>query len=107
MSEKAQKWHIPPDQESGFRERRRVHSSGAWIEMWDAKAPGNAFSIEKDEEGRDLRWITYCQDHEMLVQHRTRKAAESWIAAPESWCEECSAIVEERGRGWIQRPRFS
>jgi hypothetical protein len=35
------------------------------------------------------RWETICVEHGGVCSHDTRKLAESFMAAPEEWCEDC------------------
>lgn len=38
--------------------------------------------------------MTLCEDHSAIVNHETRKLAESFMASPESWCDECREILD-------------
>jgi hypothetical protein len=74
----------------GLKEERMSRASGRIVQLWDAKAEGNKLSVEEDEEGDPLRWITFCTAHGSLYPHSTRKGAREWLAAPDVWCGSCA-----------------
>lgn len=48
----------------------------------------------------DQAWVTVCEEHGMLVGHDTLKAARSWMAEPQTWCEDCQNHISRRGQRW-------
>lgn len=38
-------------------------------------------------------WITVCDAHSTVCNHRNRSLAYGHMKAPEGWCEECAAIA--------------
>jgi hypothetical protein len=41
-------------------------------------------------------WATVCETHSTIVCHMTRRAAESWLAAPEGFCDDCRELLDKR-----------
>lgn len=60
---------------------RRARSTGTTVELIDNR--------EGYFEAGGLGWITVCVEHGNYCEHETRKLAESFLAAPEEWCEAC------------------
>ena len=48
------------------------------------------------ENDPTLPWSTVCEDHGTLVCHTSRALAESFIAAPDGFCDDCRALVASR-----------
>jgi hypothetical protein len=58
------------------------------------------------KEDESCRWQTAC-DHGFCVGHRTRKIAESFIAVPWEWCEECLKLFEKKTSSPAESSRSS
>ena len=71
-------------------ERRINRTTRATISLRDGQGE---YANPKTEGGR---WITLCETHGNLVNHETRALARSWMAEPQTWCEECSRIWREQ-----------
>lgn len=49
----------------------------------------------------DGRWATCCETHGNYVLHSTRKIAESFLAVPDEYCEQCAdELGETDEREW-------
>lgn len=44
-------------------------------------------------------WATICEDHGLIVNHRTRELAESHAPDPLGWCEGCREDADARSGG--------
>lgn len=42
-----------------------------------------------DDDGGRQPWSTVCERHHHVISHDTRAIAESWVTAPDQWCEGC------------------
>lgn len=73
-----------------LRQRRRARATGATISVYDGHHPDSAFSRD------DYRWVTFCEDHELLCTYETLAGARNFAVTPHTWCEECSEIWKER-----------
>jgi hypothetical protein len=67
------------------RAERTCRSSGARVMIFDTQAPENEF----DPDGG--RWVTFCDTHSTLCNHRTLRQAEQFLPWPANWCEPCAA----------------
>lgn len=72
---------------------RKSQQTGARITV------GTAEEMELDPT--DGKWVTVCEDHGLILNHRTRKLAEWHAADPIGWCEGC----QERGITGNRIPR--
>jgi len=70
--------------EDGIVYIRKNRRTGTRVALIDTSAPECVF----DSAGG--RWVTLCTVHGSLCNHRTRKTAESFVAYPESFCEQCA-----------------
>jgi predicted TPR repeat methyltransferase len=52
--------------------------------------------VEPSEDVDGGAWQTVCDEHSSVVCHDTLRAARSWAAAPDEWCEDCRVIIEAR-----------
>lgn len=41
-------------------------------------------------------WATICEDHSIIMNHRTRTLAGAHAADPAGWCESCREVLERR-----------
>lgn len=64
----------------------RARSTGATVLLIDNR--DESFE-EMGELLHDGRWATVCETHGTYVLHSTRRLAESFMAAPEEFCETC------------------
>lgn len=62
--------------------RRRCRQTGTFVTVYGRD--------ELSFDDSELPWWTFCDEHERLVGHETRRAAESWAASPMTWCEVCN-----------------
>lgn len=76
---------------SGYRRHTIARSTGTLVVLVDALVQGCA---DLDDEGRADRWALICDPHGCLCTWPTQRAAASYLAHPEEWCEEC--LVEAR-----------
>lgn len=63
----------------------RARSTGTLVELVDNRDG----SFDLDDHG----WITACVEHGNYCSHETRKLGESFMAAPEEWCDLCGALT--------------
>lgn len=69
-----------------------ARSTGATVLLIDNRDG----SFEADDElGHEASWVTLCEFHGNFVVHATRKLAESFMAAPEDFCEQCQYELED------------
>lgn len=66
---------------AGCVELRRSRQSGTVIGIYVAEQAG------MDPDGGP--WVTICEEHGSLVNHRTLQLARDHRADPQGWCEEC------------------
>ncbi len=66
---------------NGLIAQRKNRITGTTISVYKA-GPGNGL----DNSGGD--WITVCENHGNLINHRTRKLA-FWHATVPDWCYNC------------------
>lgn len=82
-----------------IRHRTIARSTGAEIEVIDADHPDADVDRGAPERPGDAdagRWVTVCRTHGGVCNHDTLALARSFAAAPEQWCEDCAAHIEER-----------
>lgn len=72
---------------AGCRTLRRT-KDGVLVGLYNARE-----ASMDDNDGEDP-WVTLCEEHGTLCNHRTRRIAEEWLSSPASWCEECRAEVD-------------
>lgn len=73
-----------------LRVQQRSRITGTLVSIYDSSHPDNVF----DPDGG--RWVTVCEDHGTLVNHRTLALAKAHL--PHAvWCEECQAESTPRG----------
>lgn len=73
-----------------LRIRRKSRTTGTIVCLWDSHAPGSYL----DSDGG--RWVTTCEDHGTVCNHRTYALAISHLPAVE-WCEECHPAIIDCG----------
>jgi hypothetical protein len=69
----------------------RTHSRrcGVLVVLLDLRGPG-CWAGSEDDGGR---WMTVCDEHGAVCQHRSRRLAEGHLGHPDGWCEECRGLV--------------
>lgn len=75
----------------GLVETRKARSTGTFVDLYDNRS-GQYMSNDYNLEN----WYTTCVDHGIVLSHRTKADARSWMAEPEGWCAECAAIIANR-----------
>jgi hypothetical protein len=75
---------------AGYISCRKARSTGTIISVVDGKA------ADLDTFGG--RWYNICEDHGETVAHGSLTLAKAHAAAPEGWCEDCRAILEQKRR---------
>lgn len=78
-------------QNEGIVYASRARSSGTVVGLYDTTK-----TTQFDPDGG--RWATVCEDHSTIVNHETRRLAESFMACPEEWCQDCTEIVAAKDR---------
>lgn len=73
-----------------LRVQRKSRQTGSTISLYDAAHADSVFNVEDGG-----RWITFCETHELFVQHERFEDAETFFASPYDWCGKC----ELRKRG--------
>lgn len=74
---------------------RVARSTGHLIGLYYAEqADLDACISERDTDG--LPWLTVCEDHSVIVNHRTLELARSLMSVPEEWCQECADEYEAK-----------
>lgn len=80
------------EQNAGAVWSSRARSTGTVVTVYRADEAG----MEDDPE---TPWATVCEDHGSIVCHKTRRLAESWLAAPEGFCDDCRDALAAKARG--------
>lgn len=52
------------------------------------------FDLDAENDGAN-DWWTICEDHGTVASHETRRLAESFMAVPNQFCDECRRIAPE------------
>ena len=63
----------------------RARSVGSFVALIDNRSGGY-------EEG-GAPWATACITHGYDCGHNSRAVSESWMSAPEEWCEKCTMVA--------------
>ena len=63
---------------------RRARATGTLVGLYRAAEAG------MDPEAG--RYATVCEDHGVVVNHETRRLAESSLAHPDEWCQGCGGV---------------
>lgn len=69
--------------------KRAQSEAGTTVVLLDVRK-GGEWAAQESDGGR---WVTVCDQHGSVCQHRTRALAEHHLTGAE-WCEECIAIME-------------
>jgi hypothetical protein len=66
------------------------------VESKRRRSTGTVVTIE-DGEHHELEpgyhFITVCEEHASLIEHRTITDAHTWAPHPEEWCEHCAVLA--------------
>jgi len=70
---------------AGLRESRTNPTTKTRVGLYQAEEAGLC-----SEAGK---WVTVCETHGTLCNHRTRALASFHLAAPWGWCEDCRELL--------------
>jgi len=62
---------------------RRARSTRTIVGLYKSR------EADMDDDEGELPYTTFCEEHNTLVSHATRKIAEGHLSHPEQWCEDC------------------
>ena len=71
----------PYNEYEGYVASRRNPITGGWLVLWDT-------SKTDQFDSSDGRWVTTCETHHTICNHRNQKIARSHLPTA-GWCEEC------------------
>lgn len=77
-------------QNAGARMSQRCRQTGTTITLYRTAECGLG-------DVDDGVWSTVCENHGSIVQHDTRRNAESAMAYPD-WCDDCRDIINSKER---------
>lgn len=73
----------------------RARSTGTVVTLY-LTAEAGLGTNEGPDDG-PTPYATVCEDHSTIVCHETKRAARSWMAGPEGWCDECREMLAAKG----------
>jgi len=79
--------------ETTVKRKYRVLAAGTVI--WSRTARSTKVLVEVSKVGRG-HWITTCTEHEEQGEWSYRSAAIRRASRPQTWCDRCKAIVENK-----------
>jgi hypothetical protein len=79
------------ERNAGAVASRRARSTGTVVTVYRTEEAG--LGTHEGPDNAPTPYATVCEDHSTIVCHETRKAALSWIAAPEGFCDDCRALL--------------
>ncbi len=79
---------------AGLRKRVRSRQTGHVVSVYYAP-DADMDTCVSDADPGGLLWVTVCEEHGTVVNHRTRSTAEAHLGHPRGWCEACREEGEE------------